>query len=106
MKNKIKQAVKEALKKAPLIRSSTMRQGSNGLRNADEIADIVIQAFLKQLPEPTIETYDKVGIIELIDNDEGMRLYQELINMRDQAAISQLLDDELRHEIMRDDDDV
>jgi len=43
MTQDIKQRVEEILKNTPLVISQTRRAGSNGLRNADEIADKIVK---------------------------------------------------------------
>ncbi len=47
----LKQRVEAILNEAPLSISQTRRAGSNGLRNASEIADLIIAGAIKDLAE-------------------------------------------------------
>ncbi len=69
----LKQRVEAILKKAPLSISQTRRAGSNGLRNASEIADLIIEGAIKDLTEQNekaIVTLKKIAATKNIKMSE------------------------------------
>jgi hypothetical protein len=58
------EAAQEAVKQTPLNISSTRRSGQNGLRNADEVAQAVLRAFMEKVP---LFTHEEIRVRDGMD---------------------------------------
>ena len=87
----MKEKMAEVLRNAPLSISQTRRAGSNGLRNADEIADKILPLFEEQLTQ-TQQALDRateaLKVAVRLASDENGEIFEGNIQARESALIS------------------